>query len=187
MRKVSAFNSISLDGYFTDKNSDMSWAHCAPPDEDFDNFVKGNAGGGGTLLFGRKTFQMMESFWPTEEAKKMMPEIADGMNRMEKIVFSKTLSDVTWNNSRLVKGDLVEEVRKLKNQDGIDITILGSGSIISQLSEAGLIDDYSVVVIPVVLGSGRTQFEGLQKILNLKLTNSRTFKNGNVFLSYSPS
>ncbi|MGE5084698.1 MAG: dihydrofolate reductase family protein [Bacillota bacterium] len=185
MRKLSVFNSISIDGYFTDKNSDMSWAHNPQPDEEFDEFVVANAGGGGVLLFGRKTYDLMASFWPTPQAQQTMPEVAVGMNRMTKYVFSKSLNKVSWENSYLIKGDLLEEVQKIKSSPGPDIAILGSGSLVSQLTNAGLIDEYQMVIIPLILGSGRTQFEGLKNKLPLKLNKSKHFKNGNVFLSYS--
>lgn len=186
MRKILVFNSISLDGYFCDKNDGVEWAHSNEGDEDFLNFVKNNASSGGILLFGRKTYQLMESFWPTEQAKQSMPEVAAGMNRMQKIVFSKSLHDVTWENSKLIKGDLVTEVRKLKETAPADMAILGSGSLVAQLSDAGLVDEYQVMIVPVVLGEGRSQFQGLHKKLNLQLTNSRVFKNGFVFLNYIP-
>lgn len=185
MRKLSVFNSISIDGYFTDRNSDMSWAHNTQPDDEFDEFVAGNAGGGGVLLFGRKTYEMMASFWPTDHAKQAMPEIAEGMNRMTKYVFSKSLDKVSWENSHLLQGDLIDEVRVLKNSMGPDMVILGSGSIVSQLSSARLIDEYQMVIVPLIVGSGRTQFEGLKEKVPLKLNKSKTFKNGNIFLSYS--
>src|SRR5687768_2149053 len=106
----------------------MSFAHEASAgDPEFEAFTKQNAQGGeGTLLFGRKTYTMMESFWTTDDAKRQMPEIAEGMNRLEKVVFSHTLKDVTWSNSTLLRGDLITEVKRLKERDGAAITIMGS-------------------------------------------------------------
>lgn len=184
MRRLIVFNSVSLDGYFTDEKNDMSWAHKNDPE--WNEFAAENAGGGGTLLLGRVTYDLMKSFWPTEEAKKMMPEVAEGMNNLEKVVFSRTLDKADWKNTRLVKRGLVEEVQKMKKDTGDDIVILGSGSIVSQLSEHRLIDDYQFVMCPIVLGKGRTMFEGMTEKLNLKRTNARTFENGNVVLSYVP-
>jgi len=83
------FNSVTLDGYFTDKNSDMSWAHKNDPE--WNAFVADNAKGGGTLLFGRITYELMASFWPTPAAMQMMPDVAKGMNSLPKVVFSRTL------------------------------------------------------------------------------------------------
>jgi dihydrofolate reductase len=89
-----------------------------------------------------------------------------------------------WSNTRLIKGNLIEEVRKLKGEEGPGMVILGSGSIVAQLAAAGLIDNYQIVINQVALGKGRTLFEGLPQMMSLKLINSRTFNNGKVFLSY---
>jgi dihydrofolate reductase len=108
------------------------------------------------------------------------------MNSLRKVVFSRTLTGVSWNNTKLVKGDLAAEVRRMKEEPGEDMAILGSGSLVSQLTQLGLIDQYQVVVKPVVLGKGRTMFDGIKKKVSLKLTTSRAFGNGSVFLSYEP-
>ena len=139
MRKLSVFNNISLDGYFCDANGDMSWAHKGGNDAEWNDFVSENAKGGGELLFGRVTYQMMASYWPTPMAMKTMPAVAERMNATPKIVFSRTLNDAAWNNTKLVNGDLAAEVRKLKEQAGPGMAILGSGTIVSQLG-AGRID-----------------------------------------------
>lgn len=185
MRKLGVFNNVSLDGYFTDANGDMSWAK-EGSDEEFDTFTSENAKGGGELLFGRVTYDLMAGFWPTPQAAQMMPEVAEQMNKLPKVVFSRTMEKATWNNTKLVKGDPAEAVRKMKKEPGMDMLIMGSGSIISQLASKGLIDEYQLVVVPVVLSGGRTMFDGVRDKLNLKLTNSRTFRNGKVFLSYEP-
>ena len=183
MAKLVVFDSVTLDGYFTDKNNDMSWAHKSDPE--WNEFASQNASGEGTLLFGRITYELMASYWPTSHAMKNDPAIAEGMNQMPKIVFSKTLNKVTWNNTRLVKEGLAAEVRKLKKELNDDITILGSGTIVSQLSQERLIDEYHFALIPIVLGQGRTLFEGVTEKLPLKLTKTRTFNNGNVMLYYA--
>jgi dihydrofolate reductase len=185
MRKIIVFNQVSLDGYFVDKNGDMSWAH--KNDAEWNTFVADNAKGDATLLFGRITYHLMARFWPTAYAMESMPIVAEGMNRLPKVVFSRTLDKATWNNTRVVKGDLAAEVRKMKEETGSDMVIMGSGSVVSQLAQDRLIDEYEVVVNPIVLGQGRTMFEGLKEKLNLQLTKTRTFGNGNVFLSYEPA
>jgi dihydrofolate reductase len=185
--KVHVFMNISLDGYFTDSHNDMHWAYTSPNDKEWKDFVSGNASGGGTLLFGRVTYQMMESFWPTPMAVEQMPVVAERMNACPKIVFSTTLDSAGWSNTTLIKGDLINEVKKLKATSGETITILGSGNIVAQLAEAGLIDEFAVVVVPVALGSGRTMFDGITQKLSLKLTKSRVFGNGNTFLTYQPA
>ena len=183
MRKIHVFDNISLDGYFTDEKGDMSWAH--KRDEEWNAFASGNASGEAELLFGRVTYEMMAAFWPTAEAAKMLPGVAAGMNRMRKFVVSRTLKDVTWQNTTLLKGDLASEARRLKQQPGPDLQILGSGSIVSQLTEAGLIDEYQIVLTPIVLGRGRTLFETVKNKLPLALTSTRQFKNGNVVMTYA--
>ena len=185
MRRVVVFNQVSLDGYFVDANGDMSWAHKTDPE--WNAFAADNArNNGGDLLLGRITYELMASFWPTPAAQQANPALAEGMNRLTKIVFSRTLDKVTWSNTRLMKGNLVEEVRELKQGTGNTLVVLGSGSIVSQLAQAGLVDEFQLVVNPIVLGKGRTLFEGVQERFALKLKSARTFQNGNVVLSYEP-
>ncbi|WP_375771695.1 dihydrofolate reductase family protein [Archangium gephyra] len=186
MRRLVVFNNVTLDGYFVDANGDMSWAHRGEQDAEWNDFVSGNARGGGELLFGRKTYELMASFWPTPMAAQVQPVVAERMNSMSKVVFSRTLDKVSWSNTKLVKGDLVAEVRKMKNEPGQGMTLMGSGSIVAQLAQAGLVDEYQFVVNPIVLGRGRTMFEGIQHKLTLKPTQTRTFGNGNVLLCYVP-
>jgi dihydrofolate reductase len=176
MRIIRVFNNISLDGYFTDKKNDMSWAHTNDPE--WNEFTAQNAKGEAELLFGRVTYDMMASFWPTPMALENFPQVAKAMNKMTKYVFSKSRDELDWENSKLMKGDLIAEVKKLKSEPGPDIMIFGSGTIISQLTDAGLIDEYQIVVHPIVLGNGRTMFDGIKNNLRLKRTNSREFKNG---------
>ena len=187
MAKLAVFNSVSTDGYFTGPNDDISWTKEGTDDPEWGEFVSGNAGSGGVLVFGRKTYDMMKSFWPTPQAMQMMPEVAKGMNDAKKIVFSRTLDHADWSNTKLVKGDLVEELKRLKKGPGPDMVILGSGSIVSQAAQNGLIDHYTMVVVPVVLGRGRTMFEGVRDKLALKLEDTKRFKNGRTVLSYAPA
>jgi dihydrofolate reductase len=186
MQRLIVFNNISLDGYFAAANGDFSWAKVDNDDAEFSAFVEGNASGHGQLLFGRITYEMMAGFWPTPNAIKTFPKVAAGMNSMQKIVFSRTLSEAPWSNTRLVKSDLASEVRKMKSEPGNGIAILGSGSIVAQLAPEGLIDEYQFMVNPAVLGKGRTMFDGIAGKLDFKLTKTRTFKNGKVFLCYQP-
>jgi dihydrofolate reductase len=184
MRKLLVFNHVTLDGYFVDRNGDMSWAH--KDDPEWNAFVAENASGGGQLIFGRVTYDLMAGFWPTPFAIENLPAVAAGMNNMPKVVFSRTMDQAAWNNTRLVKGDLAAEIRKLKQEPGDGMVILGSGSIVAQLAPEGLIDEYQIVVNPVVLGAGKTMFDGVKEKLNLKLTRTRAFGNGNVLLCYEP-
>jgi dihydrofolate reductase len=184
MRRVTVFNQISVDGYFTDASGDMSWAHKSDPE--WDAFVSGNAQGGGELLFGRKTYQMMESFWPTPAAFEAFPVVAEQMNALPKVVYSRTLDKATWKNTTLVKEDPAADVRKRRQSSGRDMLIMGSGTIVSLLTQHGLIDEYQFVIDPIALGGGRSLFEGMKSRLELERTSCRTFDNGNVVVSYRP-
>lgn len=182
MGKLVVFNSISLDGRFTDAGGDMGWAHRADPE--WDGFVAGNAGQDGVLLFGRVTYEQMVSFWPTPAAQQMAPAVARGMNQAAKVVFSRSLTQATWSNTRLVRDGMLDAVRALKRDSTQDLVVLGSGSIVSQLAQADLVDHYQLVLVPIILGGGRTLFEGLVQQQRLQLTQHRAFGNGNVVLSY---
>jgi dihydrofolate reductase len=186
MRRLTVFNSISLDGFFSDVNGDMSFAHQSPDDVEWNEFVAGNASGGGMMVFGRITYELMLRYWPTPMAMKDNPVVAESMGAMPKLVFSRTLASSDWRNTRFVKGDPAAEIRALKAQPGKDMAILGSGTIVSQLAEAHLVDEFQVVVLPVVLGKGRSMFDGVKQTLHLKLASSRTFRNGNVLMCYTP-
>jgi dihydrofolate reductase len=186
MQKLIVFNQVSLDGYIADANGDMRWAHKDRQDAEWNAFVGGNARGGGTLLFGRVTYDLMNSYWPTPMAMKNDPVVAQRMNNLPKVVFSRTLEKASWSNTRLVKDDLVGEARTMKNEPGEGMAILGSGSIVAQLAQEGLIDEYQIVVNPIALGSGKTMFAGIREKLMLKLTQTRPFANGNVLLRYEP-
>ncbi len=185
MRKLIVFNFVSLDGYFVDGNGDMSWARKQDPE--WNTFVQGNASGGGELWFGRITYELMVSFWPTPQAMQMMPIVAERMNNAPKVVFSRTLDKASWNNTKVVTGNIATEVRRMKKEPGEGIAILGSGSIVAQLAQEGLIDEYQIALNPVVLGKGRTMFDGIKEKLTLKLTKTRAFGNGNVMLYYEPT
>lgn len=186
MQKLIVFNHVTLDGCFTGADGDMRWAYSGNDDAEYNAFVAENASAGGQLLLGRITYQLMAGFWPTPQAIESFPLVAEGMNRMRKLVFSRTLDQVSWNNTKLLTGSIASQVRKIKQESGTGLAILGSGSIVSQLAPEDLIDEYQVVVNPVVLGKGRTMFDGIKEKLNLKLTKTRAFANGKVFLCYEP-
>jgi dihydrofolate reductase len=185
MRKLRSYTSISLDGFFTDARNDMSWAH--KRDDEWNAFTSGNASGNAALLFGRVTYEQMKAFWPTPQAAQMLPDVAKGMNAMPKYVVSRTLDASDWQNTTVLKGDLVAQVQALKATDGPDLVILGSGSVVSQLTEARLIDEYQLVLTAVALGKGRTPFQTLSDPRTFTLTKTKSFKNGNVVLWYEPA
>lgn len=185
MRKVSVFNSITLDGFFTDRNGDMSCFHRRADDE-WNRFTSHNAASGArnSFLFGRTTYEMMRSFWPTAQARQMMPEVSAAMERTEKIVASRTLTDPGWTNARVVHQDLAGEVRRLKETGSADLLIMGSGSLVAQLTKERLIDTYTFVIWPFVLGAGRTMFEGVEGIVDLVKVDEKQFGNGNIVVTY---
>lgn len=164
---------------------DMSWAHKNGPE--WKAFSEESAMGGGTLLFGRVTYELMASVWPTPEGAKASPVIAEQMNNLSKVVFSRTLDKVSWKNTKLVKDAMIAEIRKMKEEPGDVMVIMGSGGIVSQLAGEGLIDEYQLVIDPLVLGQGRTMFGSIQDKIPLKLTKTRAFTNGNVVLYYEPA
>jgi dihydrofolate reductase len=183
MRKLFEFNLVTLDGYFEGPNRDISWHNV---DAEFNEYAVDMLNSVDTLLFGRVTYELMAGYWPTPEAMKNDPIVAGKMNDLPKIVFSKTLRTVAWRNTRLVKDNIEEEMRKMKEQPGKDMVILGSGSIVSEFAPHGLIDEHRIMVNPVVLGQGTPLFKGIKDKLNLKLLRARTFKSGNVLLYYEP-
>jgi dihydrofolate reductase len=184
MRRLIVFNHVTLDGFITDLKGDMSWAH--KNDAEWNAFVEENAGGGGELVLGRVTYDLMAGFWPTAYAKETLPVVAERMNNLPKIVFSKSMDEASWRNTRLVKGDAAAEMSRLKKEPGDGMVILGSASIVSQLAQEGLIDEYQIVVNPVVIGKGKTMFDGVTRKMALKLIRTRIFENGNVLLCYEP-
>jgi len=129
----------------------------------------------------------MAKYWPTPAAATDDPIVADKMNRLPKIVFSRTLSSVDWQNTRLVKGNMAEEISKLKQQPGKDLIIFGSANLAATFIQHGLLDEFRIMVNPVVLGNGKPLFKGIKIKLNLKLLKTKTFGSGNVLLYYQPA
>ncbi len=184
MRKVIVFNRVSIDGFFAGSNGEIDWfIHDPEVDKTAHSMMHPD-----TVLFGRVTYQMFESFWPAvgknPGATKEERALSDELNRMTKVVFSNTLKGVTWVNSRLVKNKVPGEVREMKQGDGPDMVIFGSGTIVHQLAQEGLIDEYMIVVTPVILGEGRPLFGSSDRI-NLKLLESKSFPSQNVLFHYA--
>jgi dihydrofolate reductase len=177
MRKVIVSNVASLDGFFETPDRKLDWV---VTDAEFFEYAKGLLRTVDTLLFGRATYQHMASYWPSAPAD----EIADKMNNLPKIVFSKTLQTADWNNSRLVKNDIQGEVSKLRKQPGKDMVVFGSATLASFLLQRGLVDEYRVILQPVVLGSGSPLFKGITERIHMKLRSAKTFGSGVVLLSY---
>ena len=183
VRKVFLFMMVTLDGFFEGPGHEIDWHNV---DEEFNEFAIDQLNEIDTLLFGRVTYEGMASYWPTPFAKENDPVVADKMNTIPKIVFSKTLDKVEWSNSRLVKENIAEEVSQLKQQQGRDLAIFGSANLMVSLLQMGLVDELRIMVNPVVLGNGKPLFKGIHDTLNLKLIKTRTFRSGNVLLYYQP-
>jgi dihydrofolate reductase len=183
MRKITAYNFITLNGYYSGPHGDLSWHR---HDAEETGFANESLASDNMLLFGRITYEMMAGWWPSPMALENNPNMAAGMNKADKIVFSNTLKQVDWNNTTLISGNIIDQIRTLKNTSGKNMTILGSGSIISQFTDHGLIDEYLFMLDPVALPDGKTSFKGIKQKLDLKLTGTRTFKSGVVLLSYEP-
>lgn len=184
MRRVVMFNLMSLDGFFAGPNGEIDWHNV---DEEFNEAAIEMIEQFDTILFGSVTYELFEGFWPKAAldpaTSREDRRIAGKINEMTKVVFSKTLRKVTWNNSRLIHDNIEGEVRKLKQEKGRDMVIYGSGTIVQQLAHAGLIDEYQFMVNPVVLGMGKALFKDK---IGLKLLRTRPFRGGNVLLVYEP-
>jgi len=181
MRKIFLFNMITLDGFFEGPSREIDWHKV---DEEFNEFALAQLNSTDLLLFGRVTYELMANYWPTESALIDDPIVANKMNMIPKVVFSKTLKKPEWNNTRLVKENIIEEVTTLKHQTGKDIAIFGSSDVAVTLMHAGLIDEYRIMINPVVLGNGKSIFNGVKDKYSLKLIRTKTFRSGNVLLYY---
>lgn len=182
MGKLSTFQFLTLNGFFKGPDEDTSWHRHGGEESEF---ASQGAQSGSILLFGRRTYEMMAGWWPTEQAKEAMPEVAEGMNASQKIVASRTLTKATWQNTRILP-DLVPGIKKLKRESPGDITILGSGSILTQLVNENLVDVFQFMIDPVALGQGSSIMQGLTNKLDLQLTHHRVFRSGVVLLTYEP-
>ena len=180
---LNVFNFISINGFYKDADNGIGWEkHDGQEEKEFSGK---NAQGGAILLFGRKTYEMMASFWPTPAGQNTEAATAKGMTEAEKIVFSRTLKKADWNNTRIVSDDMVAEVKRLK-EAGKNMTILGSGSIIAQLTDAQLIDTFMIMLNPTALSGGTAIFNGIKENLSLELVDHRVFKSGRVLFTYRP-
>ncbi|HVW29290.1 MAG TPA: dihydrofolate reductase family protein [Polyangiaceae bacterium] len=197
MRKIVLFDRVSADGSFSGPGGDLSWA---VPDDELD--AAGAAGarsGAGTLLFGRVTYEMFESFWPKIDEtastapdphaagrrSQSMRDMGVYINQARKIVFSTTRKEMHWKNSELVRAFDPKFVEALKREPGNDMMIFGSGSIVRELTIHGLIDEYTLVISPLLLGGGRPLFNGLPNTTKLRLIEAKPFASGNVRLRYA--
>lgn len=186
MGKLSVFNFLTVNGFYKGPSEDISWHQHRAEGSEENEYGKEGTQQDNIILFGRVTYQMMKSYWPTPMAKEQNPVMAEGMNKAMKIVFSKKMKKADWENTEVINEDLVKSVKKLKQTATKDMIILGSGSITGQLTDAGLIDEYQFMIDPVAIGSGTTMFNGIKKKLDLELISSRIFNSGIVLLTYKP-
>jgi dihydrofolate reductase len=196
MRRIVMFNRVTVDGCFAGPDGNLDWV---VPEEELDKAAAEGMPGTGTILFGRRTYEQCEGFWPgvaddasaatdPHDPDRRSPEIramATFINEATKVVFSRTLKDVTWRNSHLLHELDPREIEAMKVEAGKDMIIFGSGSIVAQLTEHGLIDEYRLVVSPIVLGSGRPLLSGVSKSMRLELLEARQYPSGNVMLRYA--
>jgi dihydrofolate reductase len=192
MRKIVMMNWLSTDGFFAGPDGEIDWMIRDPEVDKALHEPRGEgtdseSAGSGTMLLGNTTYTLFENSWPQVAKDPSAPEelhkLADEVTQMTKIVFSKSRKEVPWENSKLFHGNLIEEVKKLKQADGKDIIIFGSGTIVQQLSNERLIDEYFMIITPVILGKGKRLFKDVNK-LNLHLLEERRFKSGNILLRY---
>ncbi|HSX19125.1 MAG TPA: dihydrofolate reductase family protein [Candidatus Saccharimonadales bacterium] len=185
MRKIVVFNMISVDGYFAGLDGNIDW-HVV--DDEFNEFAIEHTADFGGIIFGRTTYELFEGYWPKalKDPKTGGDDrkIAQIIDDIYKFVFSKSLNKVVWKNTTLLHEIDPEEIKKWKQMDGKDIAIFGSGTIVAQFAKLGLIDEYRLMVNPVILGEGKSFFKGMDR-RKLKLVKSREFKSsGNVLLYY---
>ena len=189
MRKIITTTWVTLDGYIAGPNGEMDWVaeHYDDAMAAYETEIVSQAD---TLLLGRVTYQSFAGSWPhvpdNPSASEGEKEYARKLNAMRKIVFSKTLESVEWNNSTLRKEVVPEEIEQLKQEPGRDMLIYGSASIIQTLTNHGLIDEYQVLVHPLIVGGGKPLFHNIGHQVKLKLVNTKTHPSGVVVLSYQP-
>jgi dihydrofolate reductase len=184
MRKLYSFMVVSLDGFYEGPNGEFDWPNV---DEEFNEFGIQQLHDTDVLLFGRATYEGMAAYWPTPAAREDDPVVAELMNTVPKIVVSTTLTAADWNNTRLVGGNVAEEIAKLKQEPGKGLAIFGSPNLTVSLLGMGLVDELRVMVHPILLGGGRSLFRTLDDRLPLELLQTRTFRSGNVLLTYRPA
>ena len=183
MRKLTAFIFTTLNGFYKGENEDISWHRYGEEESKYsEKMLEQN----NTLLFGRKTYENMVAFWPAPMAKEYFPKVAKRMNSAEKLVFSNSLEKANWENTKVISGDIVSEVKSLKHLKGNDLTILGSGTIIDLFTNHQLIDEYQIMIDPVAIQKGTSIFTKINETVSLKLNHLETFSSGVVLLYYSP-
>jgi dihydrofolate reductase len=196
MRKIVMFNRVTPDGYFANREGTLDWV---VPDGEVDKAGAAGIPNTDTVLFGRRTYEQFAAFWPKALEIPETPNPHGGGNQspetrafaaaltaMTKIVYSKTLKRADWKNSRIEREFDPGQIEAMKKQPGKDIIVFGSGSIVSLLARHGLIDEYTFVVNPVLLGGGKTLVSELPRTVPLRLLETKSYPTGNVVLHYAP-
>lgn len=186
-RKLITWNLQSLDGYFEGPTPWSLDFHMTAWGEELEQYSLAQAREVGVLLFGRATYEGMADYWSKETSETGEPtETADFLNSVPKIVFSNTISEATWNNTKLVRGEAADTVRQLKGEQGKDLYIFGSAKLCDSLMRQGLIDEYRLCIAPVVLREGTPLFKPGVEMQRLSLLESRALKTGGLLLRYAP-
>jgi len=187
MRKVIVSMNVTLDGFMAGRNYELDW-HFSYWNEEMAEHACERLSKIDTILLGRVTYQAMAGYWPYQAFNTSFPReqlaFAEMMNNYRKVVFSRTLQNTAWNNSRLVKANLRREIARLKQQPGKDMIIYGSRSIVTALMRSGLVDEYELWVHPVLLGKGKPLFPGQPHMRQLRLMRTRSFASGVIILYY---
>jgi len=196
-RRIVTFDWVTANGYFAGPDGNLDWV---VPDEEQAKSAAVSISGFDTILFGRRTYEIFEAFWgnvvvddsgtvpdPHRPERRSLEHgaVAIAFNRMTKLVFSRTMKDVSWMNSRLVRELDPREIETMKNQPGKDMIIFGSGSIVSQLTQHALIDEYQFALCPIFLGKGQLLLTGVSKHLRLRLLEAKVLPSGDVMLRYA--
>jgi dihydrofolate reductase len=181
MKKVIFQFSVSLDGYFEGPNHEIDW-HLV--DDEFNAYAVEMLKATEVLIMGRRNYELMASYWPT--ATDNDPVVKEKLNGLPKLVFSRTLKKVEWQNSRLATGSIADEVARLKQAPGDGLLWVGGSELAASFLELGLLDELRFIITPILLGDGRTVFDGIKKRHPLRLLSTRTFQTGNVLAIYEP-
>ncbi len=182
MKKVIFQMSVSLDGFIEGPNREIDW-HLV--DDDFNAYAVDMLKASDVLIMGRRTYELMASNWPTDTDND--PVVKEKMNSTPKLVFSRTLKKVEWQNSRLATGSIADELARLKQVPGDGVLPVGGSGLAASFLEQGLIDELHIILTPILLGAGKTVFDGIKKRYPLRLLSTRTFNSGNVVLVYEPT
>jgi dihydrofolate reductase len=184
MARLFSFNMLTLNGFFEGPSPwSLDWHNV---DAEFEAFAVEQLNTIGTLVFGRKTYEGMSDYWSSPVATQNDPGVASLMNSVKKVVVSTTLERADWNNSRLVRTNLADEIDRLKRESEKDVAVFGSANLLASLMKLDLVDEHRLMLNPVVLERGTPLFQGIDgQQLKLQLLESRAFKNGNVLLRYA--